>query len=190
MDNSSKAVETEIQDAQSAIEEALTPGVSEGFHSLDPRSIQFNRLVSFIFTVVVGVAFSIASLIVTLAMGGIAWVPMLVMGTGIVITGFLLWLTIVWPRWEYDRASWRLDELGLQIRRGVIWRHQISIPIARVQHADVSQGPLQRQFGLGKLTVHTAGTQNASVPIEGLAHETAIEMRDTLVAQRKSGHVV
>ena len=190
MDNSNNAMDTEIRDAQSAIDEVITPGVPAGFQSFDPRSIQFNRLMSFIFAAVVGAGFSIASLIVTLAMGGIRWVPMLVMGAGIVITGFLLWLTIVWPRWEYNKASWRLDELGLQIRRGVIWRHQISIPKARVQHADVSQGPLQRQFGLGTLTVHTAGTQNASVPIEGLAHETAIEMRDTLVAQRKSGHVV
>lgn len=190
MDNSHKAIDMDNSDAQSAIEEALTPGVQTGFQSFDPRSVQFNRLVSLIFTVVVGAAFSIASLIVTLVTGGIGWVPMLVMGAGIVITGFLLWLTIVWPRWEYNKASWSLDELGLQIRRGVIWRHQISIPNARVQHADVSQGPLQRQFGLGTLTVHTAGTQNASVPVEGLAHETAIEMRDTLVAQRKSGHVV
>lgn len=190
MENSGKAVETEIQDAARAKDEAVAPEVPEGFQQLDPRSISFNRLQSFIFAAVVGSVFSIASLVVTLAMGGFSWVPMLVMGIGAAITAFLLWLSIVWPRREYNRASWRLDEFGFQIRRGVFWRHQISVPIARVQHADVSQGPLQRQFGLATLTVHTAGTQNASVPIEGLAHETALEMRDTLVAQRRTGHVV
>ncbi len=190
MDNSQEAIDSEIQDDPPTIDEADTPGVPEGFQQLDPRSVSFNRLGSFIFTGIVATVFSVASLIVTLSMGGISWVPMLVTGIGACITAFFLWLSIIWPRREYNNASWRLDEFGLQIRRGVFWRHQISIPIARVQHADVSQGPLQRQFGLAKLTVHTAGTQNASVPIEGLAHETAIEMRDTLVAQRESGHVV
>jgi hypothetical protein len=54
----------------------------------------------------------------------------------------------------------------------------------------VSQGPLERKFELGTLTIHTAGTENASVAIDGLAHVTAIELRDKLVAQRKSGYVV
>lgn len=183
-------MEAKLQEMSSVKDGDCTLGAGTGFHSLDIRSVSLNRLSWLIFAVVVGAAFSIASLIVTLSMGGFGWVPIIVMSAGIIITAILLGLTLVWPRWEYDRTGWRLDEVGLQIRGGVIWRHQISVPFARVQHADVSQGPLQRQFGLGTLTVHTAGTQNASVSIEGLAHETAIEMRDKLVAQRKSGHVV
>ena len=64
------------------------------------------------------------------------------------------------------------------------------MPLARVQHTDVSQGPFQRQFELGTVTVHTAGTQNASVALSGLTHSVALQLRDQLIAQRDSKDVV
>ena len=160
------------------------------FRSHDPRSIDCNRWAGLISTASVGAAFSGASLIVVLATGGLWWIATIVMGAGIVITVALGAYSLYHPKWEYDRASWRLDEIGLHIRQGIFWRRQISVPVARVQHTDVSQGPLERRFGLGTLTVHTAGTENALVLLEGLALETANEIRDKLVAQRRSGHVL
>ena len=50
-----------------------------------------------------------------------------------------------------------------------------------MQHTDVSQGPLERRFGLATLVVHTAGTAHASVELPGLQHAVAIEVRDFLV---------
>ena len=161
-----------------------------GFQRHDIRSIPFNRVGWLIFASIIVAVSSMGGGINLIVNSRLGWVNFAIIGAGFLVASIPAGLAIYWPRWEYNRASWRLDELGLQIRRGVIWRHQISIPIARVQHADVSQGPLQRRFGLGTLTIHTAGTQNAFVAIEGLAHETAIELRDKLVAQRKSGHVV
>jgi len=160
------------------------------FQSLDPRSIRLNVITGLISAATIATAFIVATVIVALAVDGMNWIPLLVLGAGFVLTTFLVFMAVRWSPVEYNRYRWRLDAVGLQIRRGVIWRHQISIPIARVQHADVSQGPLQRKFELGTLTIHTVGTQNASVALEGLAHTTAIELRDKLVAQRKSGHVV
>ena len=37
-------------------------------------------------------------------------------------------------------------------------------------------------FGLATLTVHTAGSHNASVSLPGLAHETALAMREDIRA--------
>jgi len=56
-----------------------------------------------------------------------------------------------------------------------------TVPRSRIQHTDVSQGPLQRPFGLATLTVHTAGTQFAAVPLSGLAKEVAEAIRDQLI---------
>jgi len=160
------------------------------FQSLDPRSVRLDVISGLISALGLGAMILVASIIVALVFDGMAWIPLLVLATGFLLTTLLVVHALRWPPRDYDRYQWRLDAVGLQIRRGVIWRHQISIPIARVQHADVSQGPLERKFELGTLTIHTAGTENASVTIDGLAHETAIELRDKLVAQRKSGHVV
>jgi membrane protein YdbS with pleckstrin-like domain len=73
-----------------------------------------------------------------------------------------------------------VDEGGLRIRRGVFWRKVIWIPITRVQHTDVSQGPVQRKLGLGTLTIHTAGTAGASISLAGLEHGIASRLSDHL----------
>jgi membrane protein YdbS with pleckstrin-like domain len=56
-----------------------------------------------------------------------------------------------------------VDARGLEIRRGVFWRSVVNVPRSRVQHTDVSQGPLERSYGLGTLIVYTAGTDHAQV---------------------------
>ncbi|GAB5403761.1 MAG: hypothetical protein Aurels2KO_19920 [Aureliella sp.] len=103
----------------------------------------------------------------------------------VILAVFLYYLAHMHPRWAFDRTSWAMTPEGFEIRRGIIWRHHIAIPAARVQHVDVSQGPLQRLYDLGKLTIHTAGTANASVELNGLEHTLALELRDELIRQKE-----
>ena len=60
-----------------------------------------------------------------------------------------------------------------------IWRKVINVPRSRVQHTDVSQGPLERGHGLGTLVIYTAGTDHARVDLPGLDHATALRIRDS-----------
>lgn len=106
-----------------------------------------------------------------------------------VVVGTSFCFSIFWPCRTFRHTRWGLDESGLEIHKGVLWRHRIVVPMSRVQHADVSQGPLQRSFGLGTLTVHTAGTSNASVDLAGLDHAVALRMRDQIVRTRSDQHV-
>lgn len=92
----------------------------------------------------------------------------------------LIWSTIAYPRAVHRHAAIGVGELGVEYRRGVWWRKTTIIPRSRVQHTDVSQGPLMRRFGLGKLVIHTAGTRNAIVEVQGLAFEDANMIRDRL----------
>ncbi len=98
----------------------------------------------------------------------------------------LVWAGLIYPGFAYRHASWRLSELGLDIRRGVWWRHRIVVPRSRIQHSDIEQGPLQRGFGIATLIIHTAGTKNSSIRLEGLAVKTAETVRDTLVSELSS----
>jgi hypothetical protein len=50
-----------------------------------------------------------------------------------------------------------------------------------VQHIDVSQGPLQRRYGLGTLAIYTAGTEHSQVILPGLEHGTALSVRNHLL---------
>lgn len=91
-----------------------------------------------------------------------------------------------WPAVRHRHTAWRLDEREIRIRRGVLWRSVTSVPRNRVQHTDVSQGPLERAFDLATLVVYTAGTEHSSVSLGGLKHETALEVRDHLIQSGES----
>lgn len=85
-----------------------------------------------------------------------------------------------WPAREYAHLRYALGADTLRIWSGVYWRRAIEVPRSRVQHTDVSQGPLERRHGLGTLVVYTAGTDHARVALPGLAHEVALALRDEL----------
>ncbi len=98
-----------------------------------------------------------------------------------VITCLLIALLFWLPRRTYRNRWYRLSPIGLEIRQGILWRQHITVPLSRVQHTDVAQGPIQRRFGLGKLVVYTAGTLHSSVEVNGLDFTVACQLRDTLV---------
>ena len=104
-----------------------------------------------------------------------------IMLTCALVVAVLCWLANVQPRWVYDRYRYRVGELGIEIRKGIIWRRVITVPRSRVQHTDVSQGPLIRRYGLAMLTIHTAGTENSTVTLVGVSHGTALRIRDFLI---------
>lgn len=98
----------------------------------------------------------------------------------------LVWAAQFLPSLAYRHTRYRLSSVGFEIRRGILWRSRITVPHARVQHTDVAQGPLQRFYDLGKLIVYTAGTQHASVELDGLPFQVACELRDVLVGRREA----
>ncbi len=63
------------------------------------------------------------------------------------------------------------------------------MPRSRVQHTDVSQGPLERSHGLGTLVIYTAGTEHARVELGGLDHGTALLIRDHLLPREENDAV-
>ncbi len=102
----------------------------------------------------------------------------------IVVMALLAYLMIVlYPVKKYQRTRWRFDDKGLFIYQGIWWRKQYAVPRSRVQHIDVTQGPIQRNYQISELVLHTAGTMNASVSLTGLSHDKAVEIRDELLNQ-------
>jgi uncharacterized protein len=104
--------------------------------------------------------------------------PLLIVAAG----ATLVW---VWPEAYFRRLRFGIDATGIAIERGIFWRSRIAIPRARIQHTDVSQGPLQRRFGVGTLKLYTAGSRHTKIELPGLAHPQALALRDALLA--KSG---
>ncbi len=81
----------------------------------------------------------------------------------------------------WKSTFWKLDDSGLHVKRGRLWRKEILVPRSRVQHLDIERGPIERRFGLATLTVHTAGTRQHAVRQPGLLDADAVGLRDALV---------
>ena len=81
------------------------------------------------------------------------------------------------------RTHWRLDARGLQVRRGLVWKHELLVPRSRVQHLDIERGPIERRFGLATLVVHTAGTRLHALRQPGLLDADALALRDALLPE-------
>jgi membrane protein YdbS with pleckstrin-like domain len=150
-------------------------------HRLDPRVIALERLSGWIGVAVLGVL-TMLGLAANLAASGftpagfavriLAWSGLLVL---------LIWRAQWWPPLRYRWASYRVDALGIELREGVWWRDVINVPRSRVQHTDVSQGPLERRYGLGTLVIYTAGTDHSRVSVSGLEHGRAMRIRAHLL---------
>jgi membrane protein YdbS with pleckstrin-like domain len=94
----------------------------------------------------------------------------------------------VWkyPPARYRHLRYRVDDVGITIRDGVFWRAWSALPRVRIQHTDVSQGPLQRRLGVADLKLYTAGSRYTCIVLPGLEHAVALALRDEL--QRRDDH--
>ncbi len=63
----------------------------------------------------------------------------------------------------------------------------MAIPRVRIQDSDVSQGPLQRRFGVATLKLYTAGSRFTCNELPGLDHDRALDLRDTLLRRDDGG---
>lgn len=82
------------------------------------------------------------------------------------------------PQRIYRRLRYGLTDRLLQVVRGWLFHTDTIVPFVRVQHLDVTRGPLDKLFGTATLVVHTAGTRNSIVTVPGLAPGRAAEIRD------------
>lgn len=110
------------------------------------------------------------------------WQPVLWLALGLAAMK-VVW-TIVSPPLAWHRWRWGMDDELLVLRWGILWHHERAIPISRLQHVDLSRGPIERLLGLTTLIVHTAGTTSASFDLPGLADAQARSLRDRILAAR------
>lgn len=74
-------------------------------------------------------------------------------------------------------SGYAIEEHYIFIRRGIIWRHTIVIPLVRVQNIDTEQGPLLSLFKMLDLSVFTAAEQQR---IPGIEQEHIDTLRDKI----------
>lgn len=84
------------------------------------------------------------------------------------------------------RFTFRVDENELQIKKGIFVRKNLYLSKERIQVIDITEGLLQRMFGLVKVEVKSAGGGTEKATISAISRADAEQMRALLRAESPS----
>lgn len=73
--------------------------------------------------------------------------------------------------------GYSVREKDVIYKQGLLWKKQTCVSFKRIQHIDISHGPIERHFGLTSIKFFTAGGAMADLKISGLENENAEKLR-------------
>ena len=104
---------------------------------------------------------------------------------------FSMALALVSIRLDYDFHSYVATDRSLRIRQGIWEQEEATLTYANVQNVRVTQGPLERYFGIASVVVDTAGSagkQGGKEEPRGLIRgiEDAAALRDRIMERMRA----
>lgn len=103
---------------------------------------------------------------------------------GVNVAAIIICLALLWHthRWA-NSLGYGISELEVITQDGVWWQSRTALPYSRIQHVTLSQGPLERRYGLAKLKCYSAGSGSAEIEISGLTMDSAERLRGHILAK-------
>ncbi len=101
----------------------------------------------------------------------------------ILVSAVFALLLFFWVPRKVRRTNYLLRQLDLHLRTGYMWHKAISVAINRIQHTEITQGPIERLCGLSTLAVYTAGGHQSDLKIPGLEQDIAQRLKAYLTEQ-------
>lgn len=145
----------------------------------DPKAItgwRIGRLISLLIFFVLSAAASIVVTLVDELSPASLWVYLI--GGGLVLLNLLGFLIL--PGIEYRQWKYLITDEKVEIVHGIFFVTTSIVPIVRIQHITVGQGPIYRKLGLFTVTIALA---SGTFEIVGLREERAREISETLRAR-------
>ena len=103
---------------------------------------------------------------------------------GLIVASIWFLIAVLMPPLAWMRWRFAVSDTMLVMEHGVLFHEEKSIPISRLQHVDLTRGPIERLFGLATLGVSTAGNEGSSFRVPGLMVDRAQQLRDSILAAR------
>lgn len=93
-------------------------------------------------------------------------------------------LALPYLYFRYHTMRYQIDDEGISMRWGILFRKQINLTYARIQDIHLTSGVIQRWLGLADIHIQTAsGSASAEMKIEGLLEYE--EIRDFLYSKMR-----
>lgn len=111
------------------------------------------------------------------------WLWMLIIfAVGSTLFVFFRWLI----RRQFEVEGYALRQHDIIHQHGYWWQSQTTIPFTRVQHVEIAQGPIAKQFGLSTIRVFTAGGSSSDLNISGIELEEAHRIKSYIVRKAEA----
>lgn len=109
------------------------------------------------------------------------WWTGLILGAVVALSLWMTWLVFR----QVPAIGYFEREEDLLVVRGIMFKSLVVVPYGRMQQVDVEVGPLDRRFGIAKVTLHTASVGTDAV-LPGLPSDEAARLRDRLASRGES----
>jgi len=106
----------------------------------------------------------------------------------LVLAGVLL-VTIISTVYGYYFAKscqYFKGEFELMYKQGLWWKKQTALSFSRIQHIDISHGPLERKYDMATIKFFTAGGAASDLKIPGLPSAQAELLRSEILQYAKN----
>lgn len=97
---------------------------------------------------------------------------------------------VLWPLVSVPRRGYAVRDKDIVYKAGVIWQSVKAVPYSRVQHAETGSSPVDRRFGLARLTIFTAGGSSGDLRLAGLGADAAERLRAYIVGRLGDQHAL
>lgn len=106
---------------------------------------------------------------------------------GIACAAFIAIAIIAYMYYAAKAIGYAVREHDIVLREGLLWRKQTIQPLIRLQHIELSRGPLEKRIGLANLSLFSAGTGLATFKIPGLPLRRAAALRKYVLQSQLGG---
>jgi len=117
-------------------------------------------------------------------------------GKAAIVLGIILWaeliamlLTLIWIPAFHASLQYIIDDDTVKAQGGVLWKRYVTIPFTKITNLDITQGPVQRIFGIGTIHVQTAGAsgqQGAKAELRMLGVRNLQEVKERIMERIKA----
>ena len=143
--------------------------------ALDPAFVRCQQAKALLRWVVVAIMAGVASGMALVFDTQAPELELILAGWGVIV--LFAARAFVWPLFTVPRRGYVVRDKDLVYKAGVLWRSVKAVPYNRVQHAETASGPIDRRYGLARLTVFTAGGSGGDLRIDGLSSDVAERLR-------------
>lgn len=84
---------------------------------------------------------------------------------------------------SFPTKGFVIREKDIAYKSGLIFHSTTIVPYNRIQHCEMTQGPIEKTFDLCRIMIYTAGGNDSELVIPGLTNTEGEALRDHLLKQ-------